>query len=103
MLLLVFNYSSLILMFGGELNSEMAKRYDPSVLADLAANPAKDKGETIYSDTAPKKKPEERESDLKGAQDTGQCLPRHVCQHAQRRNGGTRNPGNDQCRRERRR
>ncbi len=70
-LLLVFNYSSLILMFGGELNSEMAKRYDPTVLADLAANPAKDKGETIYAEQAPNKKPDERESDLKGAQARG--------------------------------
>lgn len=70
-LLLVFNYGSMIIMIGGELSSELAKRYDPKVLADLTSNPAKDKGETIYAESDPGKKPEHRESDLKGAQARG--------------------------------
>lgn len=70
-LLLVFNYTSMIVMFGGELNSELAKRYDEKVVADLATNPAKDKGETIYAEKDADKKPEHRESDLKGAQARG--------------------------------
>jgi len=70
-LLLVFNYSSLIVMIGGELNSELAKRYDATAIKDIAESPEKDKGETIYGEKAPGKKPAERESDLKGAQSRG--------------------------------
>jgi len=70
-LLLVFNYASLIVMLGGELNSEIGKRYDPTAIKDIAENPGKDKGETIYGEGAPNKKPAERESDLKGAQARG--------------------------------
>ena len=71
-LMLVFYYSSLIVMLGAEMNSELGKRYDPETISDLAAHPEKDKGETIYADKAPKKKPEERETDLKGAQVRGE-------------------------------
>jgi len=70
-LLLVFNYASLIVMLGGELNSELSKRYDATTIKDIAENPAKDKGETMYGEGAPNKKPAERESDLKGAQARG--------------------------------
>lgn len=71
-LLLVFFLSSLIVLLGGELNSELAKRYDPETIQDLAAHPEKDKGETIYANKAPKKEQPERESDLKGAQVRGE-------------------------------
>ncbi len=67
-LLLVFYLSSLIVMLGAELNSELGKRYDDKVIQDIADNPDKDKGETIYAEKAPGKKPEERETDLKGAE-----------------------------------
>ncbi|HEY8292572.1 MAG TPA: YihY/virulence factor BrkB family protein, partial [Thermomicrobiales bacterium] len=67
-LLLVFYISSLVIMLGGQLNSELAKRYDPETIEDIADHPEKDKGETIYSDKAPKKSQPDRESDLKGAE-----------------------------------
>ena len=54
-LLLVFYISSMVIMLGGQLNSELAKRYDPETIEDIAAHPEKDKGETIYADKAPKK------------------------------------------------
>ncbi len=73
-LMLVFYYSSAIILFGGELNSELAKRYDPDTINDLARHPEKDKGEQIYSDKAPKKLPSERETDLKGAEVRGEDL-----------------------------
>ncbi len=71
-LLLVFYISSLVIMLGGQLNSELAKRYDPETIADIAAHPEKDKGETIYADKAPKKSQSDRESDLKGAEARGE-------------------------------
>ncbi len=71
-LLLVFYISSMVIMLGGQLNSEVAKRYDPEVIADIGAHPEKDKGETIYADKAPKKSREDRESDLKGAEVRGE-------------------------------
>jgi len=71
-LLLVFYISSMVIMLGGQLNSEVAKRYDVEAIADIGAHPEKDKGETIYADKAPKKSREDRESDLKGAEVRGE-------------------------------
>lgn len=70
-LMLVFYISSAIVLLGGELNSELGKRFDPETIDDIAAHPEKDKGETIYADKAPKKEQHERETDLKGAMARG--------------------------------
>lgn len=66
-LMLVFYISSLIILVGGELNSQLGKRFDPETIDGIATHPEKDQGETIYADKAPKKEPQERETDLKGA------------------------------------
>ncbi len=73
-LLLVFYISSMVIMLGGQLNSELAKRYDPETIEDIAEHPEKDKGETIYADKAPKKSMPDRESDLKGAEVRGEPI-----------------------------
>ncbi len=89
-LLLVFYISSLVVMFGGQLNSELAKRYDPETIEDIAAHPEKDKGETIYSDKAPKKKQDERESDLKGAEVRGEPVTNRTAPTAKNASGKSR-------------
>ncbi len=89
-LLLVFYLSSMIVLLGGELNSELGKRYDPEAIADIAAHPEKDKGETIYADSAPKKKQADRETDLKGAEARGEPLTNRTAPTAKNASGKTR-------------
>ena len=89
-LLLVFYFSSLIVLLGGELNSELGKRYDPETIADIAAHPEKDKGETIYADKAPKKAPPERETDLKGAEVRGEPITNRTAPTAKNERGKQR-------------
>lgn len=89
-LMLVFYISSLVVMLGGELNSEVAKRYDAEAIADIAAHPEKDKGETIYSDSAPKKKQADRETDLKGAEVRGEPLTNRTAPTAKAASGKPR-------------
>ncbi len=89
-LLLVFYISSLVIMFGGQLNSELAKRYDPATIEDIAAHPEKDKGETIYADKAPKKSQSDRESDLKGAEARGEPISNRTAPTAKTASGKQR-------------
>jgi len=89
-LLLVFYISSLVVMFGGQLNSELAKRYDPETIEDIAAHPEKDKGETIYAEKAPKKSAEDRESDLKGAEVRGEPVTNRTAPTAKTESGKRR-------------
>ncbi len=89
-LLLVFYISSMVIMLGGQLNSELSKRYDPETIADIAAHPEKDKGETIYSDKAPKKSQEDRETDLKGAEMRGEPLTKRTAPTAKSESGKQR-------------
>jgi len=89
-LLLVFYISSLVIMFGGQLNSELAKRYDPETIEDIAAHPEKDKGETIYADKAPKKWQPDRESDLKGAEARGEPITNRTAPTAKTASGKQR-------------
>jgi membrane protein len=89
-LLLVFYISSMVIMFGGQLNSELAKRYDPETIEDIAANPGKDKGETIYADKAPKKSMSDRESDLKGAEMRGEPITNRTAPTAKTESGKRR-------------
>ncbi len=89
-LLLVFYISSLVIMLGGQLNSELAKRYDPETIADIAAHPEKDKGETIYADKAPKKSMPDRESDLKGAEARGEPVTNRTAPTAKTEQGKRR-------------
>ncbi len=89
-LLLVFYISSMVIMLGGQLNSEVAKRYDAEAIADIGAHPEKDKGETIYADKAPKKSQEDRESDLKGAEVRGEPLTNRTAPTARTAQGKQR-------------
>lgn len=89
-LLLVFYISSLVIMLGGQLNSELAKRYDPETIADIAEHPEKDKGETIYADKAPKKSMPDRESDLKGAEMRGEPITNRTAPTAKTESGKQR-------------
>jgi membrane protein len=89
-LLLVFYISSMVIMFGGQLNSELAKRYDPETIEDIAAHPEKDKGETIYADKAPKKSMPDRESDLKGAEARGEPITNRTAPTAKTEQGKRR-------------
>jgi len=89
-LLLVFYISSLVIMLGGQLNSELAKRYDPETIEDIAAHPEKDKGETIYADKAPKKSMPDRESDLKGAEVRGEPITNRTAPTAKTEHGKQR-------------
>jgi len=89
-LLLVFYISSLVVMLGGQLNSEIAKRYDPETIEDIAAHPEKDKGETIYADKAPKKSMPDRESDLKGAEVRGEPITNRTAPTARTESGKRR-------------
>jgi membrane protein len=89
-LLLVFYISSMVIMFGGQLNSELAKRYDPETIEDIAAHPEKDKGETIYADKAPKKSMPDRESDLKGAEERGEPITNRTAPTAKTEQGKRR-------------
>ena len=89
-LLLVFYISSLVIIFGAELNAELAKRYDPATIKDIAAHPEKDKGETIYADKAPKKSQPDRESDLKGAEERGEPITNRTAPTAKAANGKQR-------------
>ncbi len=89
-LLLVFYISSLVIIFGAELNAELAKRYDPATIKDIAAHPEKDKGETIYADKAPKKSQPDRESDLKGAEERGEPITNCTAPTAKAANGKQR-------------
>ncbi len=89
-LLLVFYISSLVIMLGGQLNSELAKRYDPATIEDIAAHPEKDKGETIYADKAPKKSQSDRESDLKGAEARGEPITNRTAPTAKTASGKQR-------------
>jgi membrane protein len=89
-LLLVFYISSMVIMFGGQLNSELAKRYDPETIEDIAAHPEKDKGETIYADKAPKKSMPDRESDLKGAEERGEPITNRTAPTAKTEHGKRR-------------
>jgi membrane protein len=89
-LLLVFYISSLVVMLGGQLNSELAKRYDAETIEDIAAHPEKDKGETIYADKAPKKSKEDRESDLKGAEMSGEPITNRTAPTAKTEQGKQR-------------
>lgn len=89
-LLLVFYISSLVVMFGGQLNSELAKRYDPETIEDIAAHPEKDKGETIYAEKAPKKSTGDRESDLKGAEVRGEPVTNRTAPTAKTESGKRR-------------
>ena len=89
-LLLVFYISSMVIMFGGQLNSELAKRYDPETIEDIAEHPEKDKGETIYADKAPKKSQPDRESDLKGAEVRGEPITNRTAPTAKTEHGKQR-------------
>jgi membrane protein len=89
-LLLVFYISSLVIMLGGQLNSELAKRYDPETIEDIAEHPNKDKGETIYADKAPKKSQPDRESDLKGAEVRGEPVTNRTAPTAKTESGKQR-------------
>jgi membrane protein len=89
-LLLVFYISSLVIMLGGQLNSELAKRYDPETIEDIADHPEKDKGETIYADKAPKKSQPDRESDLKGAEVRGEPITNRTAPTAKTQSGKQR-------------
>jgi membrane protein len=89
-LLLVFYISSLVIMLGGQVNSELAKRYDASTIEDIANHPEKDKGETIYADKAPKKSQEDRESDLKGAEMRGEPVTNRTAPTARTSSGKPR-------------
>lgn len=89
-LLLVFYISSMVIMLGGQLNSELAKRYDPETIEDIGAHPEKDKGETIYSDKAPKKSQEDRETDLKGAEVRGEPITNRTAPTAKSESGKRR-------------
>ncbi len=89
-LLLVFYISSMVVMLGGQLNSELAKRYDPDTIEDIAAHPEKDKGETIYADKAPKKSAEDRETDLKGAEVRGEPVTNRTAPTAKTETGKQR-------------
>ncbi|MHB8645583.1 MAG: YihY/virulence factor BrkB family protein [Thermomicrobiales bacterium] len=89
-LMLVFYLSSLVIMFGGQLNSELAKRYDPETIEDIAEHPEKDKGETIYADKAPKKSQPDRESDLKGAEVRGEPITNRTAPTAKTESGHQR-------------
>jgi membrane protein len=89
-LLLVFYISSLVIMFGAQLNSELAKRYDDETIADIAAHPEKDKGETIYADKAPKKSMPDRETDLKGAEVRGEPITNRTAPTARTESGKQR-------------
>ena len=89
-LLLVFYISSLVIMFGGELNSELAKRYDPETIEDIADHPEKDKGETIYADKAPRKSQPDRASDLKGAEARGEPITNRTAPTAKTESGKQR-------------
>lgn len=89
-LLLVFYISSLVIMLGGQLNSELAKRYDPETIEDIADHPEKDKGETIYADKAPKKSMPDRESDLKGAEVRGEPITNRTAPTAKTASGKQR-------------
>jgi membrane protein len=89
-LLLVFYISSMVIMFGGQLNSELAKRYDPETIEDIAAHPEKDKGETIYADKAPKKSMPDRETDLKGAEERGEPITNRTAPTAKTEQGKPR-------------
>jgi membrane protein len=89
-LLLVFYISSMVIMLGGQLNSELAKRYDPETIEDIAAHPEKDKGETIYADTAPKKSTPDRETDLKGAEVRGEPITNRTAPTAKTEQGKQR-------------
>ncbi len=89
-LLLVFYISSLVIMLGGQLNSELAKRYDPETIEDIAAHPEKDKGETIYAEKAPKKSQSDRETDLKGAEVRGEPATNRTAPTAKAESGKRR-------------
>lgn len=89
-LLLVFYISSMVIMLGGQLNSELAKRYDPETIEDIAEHPEKDKGETIYSDKAPKKSLPDRETDLKGAEVRGEPITNRTAPTAKTESGKQR-------------
>jgi len=89
-LMLVFYLSSLVVIFGAELNAELAKRYDPATIADIAEHPEKDKGETIYADKAPKKSRPDRESDLKGAEIRGEPITNRTAPTAKTEQGKQR-------------
>jgi len=89
-LLLVFYISSMVIMLGGQLNSELAKRYDTETVADIAEHPEKDKGETIYADKAPKKSQPDRESDLKGAEVRGEPVTNRTAPTAKTEQGKQR-------------
>ncbi|MDQ2787584.1 MAG: YihY/virulence factor BrkB family protein [Chloroflexota bacterium] len=89
-LLLVFYLSSLVVILGAELNAELAKRYDPETIEDIAAHPEKDKGETIYADKAPKKSQPDRESDLKGAEVRGEPITNRTAPTAKSASGKQR-------------
>ncbi len=89
-LLLVFYITSLVIMLGGQLNSELAKRYDPATIKDIAAHPEKDKGETIYAEKAPKKSQSDRESDLKGAEARGEPITNRTAPTAKSASGKQR-------------
>lgn len=89
-LLLVFYISSMVIMLGGQLNSELAKRYDPEAIEDIAEHPEKDKGETIYADKAPKKSQPDRESDLKGAEVRGEPVTNRTAPTAKTEEGKQR-------------
>jgi len=89
-LLLVFYISSMVVMLGGQLNSELAKRYDPETIEDIAEHPEKDKGETIYADKAPKKSMPDRESDLKGAEIRGEPITNRTAPTAKSESGKQR-------------
>jgi membrane protein len=89
-LLLVFYISSMVVILGGQLNSELAKRYDPATIADITAHPEKDKGETIYADKAPKKSMPDRESDLKGASARGEPITNRTAPTAKMESGKPR-------------
>ncbi|MGI8688418.1 MAG: YihY/virulence factor BrkB family protein [Thermomicrobiales bacterium] len=89
-LMLVFYLSSLVVILGAELNAELAKRYDPATIEDIAAHPEKDKGETIYADKAPKKSQPDRESDLKGAEARGEPITNRTAPTAKTASGKQR-------------
>jgi membrane protein len=89
-LLLVFYISSMVVILGGQLNSELAKRYDRETIEDIAEHPEKDKGETIYADKAPKKSMPDRESDLKGAEERGEPITNRTAPTAKTEQGKRR-------------
>ena len=89
-LMLVFYLSSMVVIFGAELNAELAKRYDQETIEDIAEHPEKDKGETIYADKAPKKSRPDRESDLKGAEVRGEPITNRTAPTAKTESGKQR-------------